>query len=196
MKILHLDSSILGDGSVSRTLSAAIVDHLAIDEPAADVTYRDLSAEPLPHLTLEAWMALDQGQDVEQFLEADVVVIGAGFYNFSIPSQLKAWIDRIAVRGRTFSYGENGVVGLATGKRVIVALARGNMYAGASPHRAEEHAETLLRSFFKFVGADVEFIIAEGIALGEEARKEALAGALDQVSRLPHGARAPTTTAT
>lgn len=184
MNILHLDSSILGEGSASRTLSAAIVDQLVRDEPGAEVTYRDLAAAPLPHLTLEAWMTLDQGPDVEQFLAADVIVIGAGLYNFSIPSQLKAWIDRIAVKGKTFSYDEHGVVGLAAGKRVIVGLARGNVYSDPSPHQSSEHAETLLRSICQFIGADVEFIIAEGIGFGEEARKAAIDGALQQVRGL------------
>jgi FMN-dependent NADH-azoreductase len=184
LKILHLDSSILGEGSASRAITAAIVDQLTRDEPAAEVIYRDLAAEPLPHLTLEAWMALDQGPDVQQFLDADVVVIGAGFYNFTIPTQLKSWVDRIAVKGKTFSYDENGVTGLATGKRVIIGLARGNVYSDASPFKAYEHAETLLRSIFEFVGADVEFIIAEGIGRGEHARKAAVDGALEKASRL------------
>lgn len=180
MKILHLDSSILGDGSASRAISAAIVDQLLVTEPAAEVTYRDLAAEPLAHLTLDTLATLDQGTDVRQFLVSDVVVIGAGFYNFSIPTQLKAWIDRIAVRGMTFSYDENGVVGLASRKRVIIGLARGNVYSDDSPLQSFEHAETLLRSIFTFLGAEVEFIIAEGIGLGEGARQAALSAALTQ----------------
>lgn len=184
MKILHLDSSILGEGSASRAISAAIVEQLRIDEPTAEVTYRDLAAEPLPHLTLEAWMVLDQGPDVEEFLDANVVVIGAGLYNFTVPTQLKSWIDRVAVKGKTFSYDENGVTGLAAGKRVIIGLARGNVYSDASPYQAYEHAETLLRSIFGFVGADVDFIIAEGIGFGEDARSAALDGALEKASRL------------
>jgi len=185
VNILHLDSSILGEGSASRAISAAIVDQLRSDVPAAEVTYRDLAAEPLPHLTLDAWMALDQGPDVEQFLAADIVVIGAGFYNFTVPTQLKAWIDRVAVKGKTFRYDESGVVGLAAGKRIIIGLARGNVYGDASPYQSFEHAETLLRSIFEFLGAKVEFIIAEGIGRGEDARKAALDGALDQARRLP-----------
>ncbi len=121
---------------------------------------------------------------MQQFLEADIVVIGAGFYNFSIPSQLKSWIDRIAVRGKTFGYGENGPVGLAQGKRVIIALARGNVYSAGSPYAAYEYAQTLLRSVFSFVGAEVEVIVAEGIGRGEDARRVAIDGALAQASRL------------
>lgn len=180
MKILHLDSSILGDNSVSRAISAAIVDQFLVTEPHAEITYRDLAAEPLAHLNLDTWSTLDQGPDVGQFLESDVVVIGAGFYNFTIPTQLKAWIDRVAVRGKTFSYDENGVVGLAADKRVIIGLARGNVYGEASPFQSFEHAETLMRSIFTFLGAKPEFIIAEGIGRGEEARRSALSAALTQ----------------
>jgi len=180
LKILHLDSSILGDGSASRAISAAIVDRLLEAEPNAEVTYRDLAAEPLAHLTLDSWATLDQGPDVHQFLDSDVVVIGAGLYNFSIPTQLKAWIDRIAVRGMTFSYDENGVKGLAADKRIIIGLARGNVYGGDSSLQSFEHAETLLRSIFTFLGSQTEFIVAEGVGRGEEARQAALNSALAQ----------------
>ncbi|WP_443024440.1 FMN-dependent NADH-azoreductase [Sphingomonas sp. Ant H11] len=153
-------------------------------DPTLEVTYRDLAAEPIAHMTLDAFLALESGEDVQQFLDADIVVIGAGFYNFSIPSQLKAWVDRIAVRGKTFAYGENGPVGLVTGKRVIVALARGNVYGEGSPYSAYEHAETLLRSIFSFVGVDVEVIVAEGLGRGEEARRSAIESALVQARQM------------
>ena len=184
MKLLHLDSSIMGEGSASRAISAAMVERLRETDPILEVTYRDLAAEPIPHMTLDAFLTLDSGAEVQQFLDADIVVIGAGFYNFSIPSQLKAWVDRIAVKGKTFTYGENGPVGLATGKRVIIALARGNVYGEGSPYAAYEHAETLLRSIFSFVGADVEVIVAEGLGRGEEARRTAIEGALVQARQM------------
>ncbi len=184
MKLLHLDSSIMGEGSASRAISAAVVERLRETDPTLEVTYRDLTAEPIPHMTLEAFLALESGEDVQQFLDADIVVIGAGFYNFSIPSQLKAWVDRIAVKGKTFTYGENGPVGLAAGKRVIIALARGNFYGEGSPYAAYEHAETLLRSIFGFVGADVEVIVAEGLGRGDDARRTAIDGALVQARRM------------
>jgi FMN-dependent NADH-azoreductase len=157
-----------------------MVERLLEADPGLEVTYRDLAAEPIPHMTLDAFLTLESGAEVQQFLDADIVVIGAGFYNFSIPSQLKAWVDRIAVKGKTFTYGESGPVGLATGKRVIIALARGNVYGEGSPYAAYEHAETLLRSIFSFVGADVEVIVAEGLGRGEEARRAAIEGALVQ----------------
>jgi len=186
MDVLHIDSSIMGAGSASRAISAAVIERLRETDPALHVVYRDLVAEPLPHLTFDTFMTLDSGEDVQQFLDADIVVIGAGFYNFSIPSQLKAWIDRIAVRGKTFGYGETGPVGLVTGKRVIVALARGNVYYEGAPYAAFEHAETLLRSAFTLLGVtDLDFIIAEGLGRGEEARRTAIDGALDKVRQLP-----------
>ena len=193
MKLLHLDSSIMGDASASRAISAAVVEQVRETHPGIEVTYRDLAAEPLPHMTFDTFMALGTGEDVQQFLEADIVVIGAGFYNFSIPSQLKAWIDRIAVKGKTFGYSENGPVGLATGKRVIVALARGNVYGEGSPYTAYEHAETLLRSIFTFVGADVEFVVAEGLGRGEDARRIAIDGALDQARQISQNSATPAT---
>lgn len=185
MNVLHLDSSILGEGSASRAITAAVVERLKEGQSDIAVTYRDLAAEPLPHMTFDIFTKLDSGEDVQQFLDADVVVIGAGFYNFTIPSQLKAWIDRIAVRGKTFSYDENGPKGLAAGKRVIIALARGNIYHEGAPYAAYEHAETLLRSIFSFIGVtELEFIIAEGLGRGEDARKAAIDGALAQAGRI------------
>ncbi|QNE31081.1 FMN-dependent NADH-azoreductase [Sphingomonas sp. NBWT7] len=184
MKLLHLDSSITGDGSASRAISAAIVEHFRTTHSDLEVTYRDLVKDPLTHLTLDTYVALERGEEVSQFLEAEVVVIGAGFYNFLIPSQLKSWIDRVAVRGKTFGYGENGPVGLAKGKRVIIALARGNVYSEGSPFASYEHAETLLRSVFDFVGANVEVIVAEGTGRGEDARRAAIEAAHVQANRL------------
>ena len=185
MKLLHLDSSIMGEGSASRVLSRAVVDRIVETHAEIDITYRDLAREPVPHLTYDAFVALDGGEDVRQFLESDIVVIGAGFYNFSVPSQLKAWIDHIVVRGKTFVRGDSGPIGLAAGKRVIVALARGNVYHEGSPYEAFEHAETLLRSVFTFIGvATVEFLIAEGLGRGDEARRTAIDGALEQARQI------------
>lgn len=184
MKLLHLDSSILGDGSASRALSAAIVERIVETHADVEISYRDLVADPIPHMDLPIFMGLDGGAEVQQFLDSDIVVIGAGFYNFTFPSQLKSWIDRIAVRGKTFAYSESGPVGLAKGKRVIIALARGNVYGEGSPYVAYEHAETLLRSVFGFIGADVEFVIAEGLGRGDDARRASMDAALEQIRGL------------
>ena len=185
MKLLHLDSSILGENSASRTISAAVVAQLKKGDPSIDVTYRDLVAEPLPHLTVDTWSKLDNGEDVAQFLDSDVVVIGAGFYNFSIPSQLKAWIDRIAVAGKTFRYTANGPEGLAGNKRVIVAVSRGGLYSAGMPAAAFEHVESYLRGVFGFLGVtDLEIVVAEGLQIGPELREKAMQGALQIVTDL------------
>lgn len=185
MNILHLDSSIQGDGSASRALSAAIAHRLRACRPDADYAYRDLAADPLPHLTTDRIGDAEGERALAAFLAADTIVIGAALYNFTLPTQLKAWIDRIVVAGRTFRYGAEGVEGLAGGKRVIVALARGGVYAAGSPFAAHEHGETLLRSLLGFIGiADPEFVIAEGLALGPESRAAAIRAAMSSIEAL------------
>jgi FMN-dependent NADH-azoreductase len=179
--ILHIDSSINGENSASRTITKAIVDGLKKSNWGEQIVYRDLVANPIPHLTLDAFAA---NLDIEEFLEADTVVIGAPMYNFSIPSQLKAWIDRIAVAGKTFSYTENGPVGLVKGKRVIIALARGGFYNEASPAASLEHVETYLRGLFNFIGVEPEFVIAEGLNISPEHREAALGTAIGETVRL------------
>lgn len=185
MKVLHLNSSIQGDASVSRTLSAAIIDRLRETHPALDITYRDLAADPLSHATV-AGFATGQAQEVlDEFLSTDIVVIGAPMYNFGISSQLKSWFDHILIPGKTFRYTESGVEGFAAGKRAIVALSRGNVYSAGSPAAPSEHAESHLRAMLAFIGiSDIEFVIAEGVALGPEQREAALESALAQVKRL------------
>lgn len=186
MNLLHIDSSIQGANSASRAMSAALVDRLRSADPGLQTVYRDLAAAPLSHFgagTLES----DDGKAIlAEFQAADIVVIGAALYNFTIPSQLKAWIDRILVAGQTFRYGESGPVGLAGDKRVVVTLARGSVYSAGSPFAPFEHGESLLRSVLAFIGVtDPEFIIAEGLALGAEARQAALDIALEQVAHAP-----------
>ena len=177
MTILHIDSSINGDNSASRAITRAIVDKLKANNWGEPVVYRDLVANPIPHLTLDAFAS---NLDVEEFLAADILVIGAPMYNFTLPTQLKAWIDRIAIAGKTFRYTENGPEGLVGGKRVIIALARGGFYHEGAPAAAFEHLETYLRGLFNFVGIEPEFVIADGLATGPEQREAALAAALDQ----------------
>jgi FMN-dependent NADH-azoreductase len=185
MKFLHLDSSIQGDASASRALGAAIVERLRANDPDAEVSYRDLVAAPIGHLTLDGLADLAGNDSLAEFLAADVVVIGAPLYNFTISSQLKTWLDRIVVAGQTFRHGATGAEGLAGNKRVIVALARGNVYSGAAPHASFEHAETLLRTVLSFIGITApEFVIAEGLALGEEPSRAGLAAAYERVEQL------------
>jgi len=119
---------------------------------------------------------------VSQFLAADVIVVGAPLYNFSIPSQLKAWIDRVAQVGRTFKYTETGPVGLAGGKTVIVASTRGGVYSTSEGGRAMEHQESYLQTVFGFFGiTDVRYVRAEGVAMGEAKKAEALDSATLQL---------------
>jgi len=202
MNLLHLDSSVLGDNSVSRTLSAAVVAQLRKTYPGLKETYRDLAADPVPHLSgaylaasragvgvdapgMPAEIALGE-QVLAEFLAADIVVIGVGLYNFTVPTQLKAWIDRIAIAGKTFRYTEKGPEGLAGDKRVILAISRGGLYGPGMPAAAFEHGETYLRAVFGFLGVfNPEVIVAEGIAMGPEAREAAIAAALAQVAALP-----------
>ncbi len=122
---------------------------------------------------------------LEEFLAADVVVIGAPMYNFTLPSQLKAWIDRICVAGKTFRYGPQGAEGLAGDKRVIIAISRGGFYGANTPSAAAEHLETYLRAVFGFIGVkNPEIIAAEGVQIGPEQREKALTGALQAATAL------------
>ncbi len=199
MNILHVDASVLGEHSISRQVSAAIVRRLSAADPRAAVVYRDLAAQPLGHLAGHHLAALkgadpapDHADDVaagraalDEFLAADTVVIGAPMYNFSLPTQLKAWIDRLLVAGRTFRYTASGPEGLAGGRRVIVAISRGGVYAAGTPNAAAEHAESYLRTVFGFIGVtDLTFVAADGIQLGPEHRERALSGALRTASEL------------
>ena len=181
MTILHIDSSITGDASVSRQLSSSIVERLKRERPAAHVDRRDLFADPLDHLTLDAFADTSV---VDEFLAADTVVIGAPMYNFTLSSQLKAWIDRILVAGSTFRYTANGPEGLAGGRRVIIAMARGGIYDEGSPAATLEHLESYLRGVFNFIGIDPEFVAADGLNISPEQKEESVRAALGETVRL------------
>jgi FMN-dependent NADH-azoreductase len=181
MNLLHIDSAATGAGSVTRELTATIVARWQETVPGLSVTYRDLDAQPLPHLTgpvlakADAAAAEASEQTLQQFLDSDVIVIGAPMYNFSVPSTLKAWIDRVAVAGRTFRYTENGPEGLAKGKRMVIASGRGGIYGDNSP---ADFQEAYLRQVFGFLGvSDIEFIRAEGVAYSPQHRTDALESA-------------------
>ncbi|HEX4573482.1 MAG TPA: NAD(P)H-dependent oxidoreductase [Gemmatimonadales bacterium] len=178
MKVLHIDSSILGEGSASRALTREIVERLRSEHPKAQVTYLDLALDELPHLSPRSLARSDETEAarnaaaLDQFLGSDVLVIGAPIYNFSIPSQLKAWIDRITVAGKTFRYTANGPEGLAGGKEVIVAMARGGVRSADSKG---EFGESYLRFLFGFLGIrNLRFVRAEGLAISPEHREASL----------------------
>lgn len=184
MNILHIDSSILGDRSASRELTRALVADLRARHPQARTSYLDLDVEPLPHLS--AGMLAGDPQEaaraeraLAELFAADVIVIGAPMYNFSIPSTLKAWIDRVAVAGKTFRYTSAGPEGLLRGKRAILAITQGGVHA---PGSASEHQESYLRFVLGFLGiAEVEVVRAQGLALSPDQRAKSLAKARSAV---------------
>ena len=203
MKILHIDSSINGAASASRGLTQAIVDQYKSIDPSSTVEYLDLAVSAPAHLAADSiGFRLPEGSAdsvtsqqqkenalsedlVVQFLNADVVVVGAPLYNFTIPSQLKAWIDRIAQPRRTFKYTENGVVGLAAGKTVVVASTRGGIYSTSEAGQAMEHQESYLKTIFGFMGVtDVRIVRAEGLATGSDNHSSAMAAAAQEIAEL------------
>jgi FMN-dependent NADH-azoreductase len=200
MDLLHIDSSVLGENSASRALSAEIVERQRALHPGLKVTHRDLAADAALHLS-QAHLAAWQGGPVadallgadikkgggylEELMAADILVIGAPMYNFSIPSQLKAWIDRVVVAGKTFRYGANGAEGLLSNKKVFIASSRGNVYAPGSPAAALEHHENYLLGVLGFIGlSDVTVVRAEGLAFGPEARAAAMSNARKSIEAI------------
>lgn len=192
--VLHIDSSPLGDHSVSRKLTAKVLAELKESHPDTQIVTRDLGTSPLPHLngiTIGAFFtppdqrnevlneALKQSDEViDELFAADVIVIGAPMWNFGIPSSLKAWIDHIARAGRTFKYGASGPESLLpSGKKVIIVSSRGGIYS-SGPMQAMDHQESYLKAVFGFIGLhDVSVIRAEGVAMGAEAASAALQSA-------------------
>jgi len=204
MNILQIDSSVLGDNSVSRTLTASIVADLVAKNPGAKVTVRDLDREAPAHLgnhllpvlggpkdglNAEQQAELDRTEAfLAEFMAADVLVIGVPQYNFSIPSQLKAWIDRIAQAGRTFRYTANGPEGLATGKRTIVVSSRGGVRQDAN---ALDLHEITIDTVLRFLGiTDISIVRAHGLAMGPDAREAGLSTARTQIAALNDAVRA------
>ncbi|MDB6051923.1 MAG: azoR 1 [Pseudomonas sp.] len=196
MKLLHLDSSILGDHSASRQLSTSVVQAWKAVETDGQVIYRDLAKDALGHFdaaTLAAGGTPSEGRDaaqqaevdnneaiLQEFLGADIVVIGAPMYNFTLPTQLKAWIDRISVAGRTFAYDENGPKGLCGGKKIIIVSTSGGLHEGQPSGVAHEG---YLKLLFGFLGiTDLQFVFAHGLAYGDEPRANAMTSAQKQIA--------------
>jgi FMN-dependent NADH-azoreductase len=198
MQILRIDSATTGEASVSRKLTDLIAAHFREKHPDAKWIERDFATDPLPHIDVAKTGAIRQPQEahddamkaafpaeravLDEFLASDIVILGVPMYNFSVPSSIKAWIDRLGVPGVTFKYSEAGPEGLAGGRRVIVASSRGGEYEMDGP---AEHQETYLRDFFAFIGIDhVEFIRAEKTGFGPEVVAQAIADAKEQIARL------------
>ena len=199
MHILHIDSSASDDAaSHSRRLSAALVAKLRAANVGATVTYRDVTKDPLPHVDMtirQAWtpegakdVALNKTAAlskaaVEELKAADIVVIGAPMYNFSVPSTLKSWIDHVAIAGQTFRYTATGPEGLLTGKAYL-ALSSGGIYSQGA-FAGNEHLATYLTAILGFLGIkEVEVVRAEGIAYGPDQDKAAMAGAQERIEAL------------
>lgn len=198
MQILHIDSAITGANSVTRELTADIVANLKQANAQAKVDYLDLAVNAPSHLSAQS-LGFRTGQEattdierqenavtaalLKQFMAADVIVVGAPFYNFTIPSQLKAWLDRVSQAGHTFKYTATGPVGLAGNKKVIVASARGGSYCTSEVGQAMEHQESYLRVMFGFMGiTDFSIVRAEGVAMGPEAKAAAMQAAKEQIA--------------
>jgi FMN-dependent NADH-azoreductase len=200
MQLLHLDSSVLGSASVSRQLSAGIVARQQALHPGLRVVVRDLAADPVLHLS-GAHMAAFQGARIDdatitadllkgnaymdELFASDILVIGAPMYNLSIPTPLKAWIDRVAVAGKTFRYTANGPEGLLQGKKAFIASARGGVYSAGSPAASLEHQESYLIGLLALLGVvDVIVVRAEGLALGPQAKDAAISQAFADIAAL------------
>lgn len=195
--LLQINASILGEQGQSSQLAARFVAAWKERNPGGQVVQRDLAAEPVPHLSAARFAAFntplgqrDAAQSVvaeysealiEEIRRADVLVLGLPMYNFGIPSQLKAYFDHIARAGLTFSYTAAGPVGLLQGKRAYVFAARGGLYAGTTLDTQTQY----VRDFLRFLGiSEVEFVYAEGLAIGAESRESSLSRARAQIDRL------------
>ena len=201
MNILHIDSSILGEYSASRRLTSAIAERFMAQAPDASLVYRDVVQNEVPQLTgalagiatiplaeqspaLRA-AAAEREAVLDEVLAANVIIIGAPMYNFSVSSQLKAWIDALAIAGKTFAYDTSGPKGLLGGKRVIVASTRGNLYSEGSPHSVFDHQEKYLHGFFSFLGiTDFEVVRAEGLKLSDDSNQASMKLGLRQAAEL------------
>ncbi len=190
--ILHLSSSVRSNGSISRQLTSEFVQKLQAAHAGARIIERDLAQNPIPHLTeqmMSAYFtpAAERSEEqartvrlsdelVDELMSADIIVLGAPMYNFSISSTLKAWIDHVARAGLTFKYNEQGQpVGLVQGKKFIVFTSRGGVYT-SGPAKVLDFHETYLRGVLGFLGiTDVSFVHTEGVAMGDDAVNSALA---------------------
>ncbi len=195
--ILHIDSSLFSTNGVSSTLAARFVSALKQRHPNARVTHHDLGADPVPHLdgarltaistpadqrTTEQQLIADEADAlIHELQDADLLVLGVPMYNFSVPTQLKAWFDHVARAGTTFHYTENGPEGLLKGKRAVVFTSRGGMHRD----QATDTITPFVRTFLNFLGiADVKFVYAEGLAMGDEARQGGIDAATFELAKL------------
>ncbi len=195
--LLHIDSSLFGDNGQSSQLARQFVQRWANGRSGARIIYRSLTQQPLPHLDETIFGSFSTPEDdrteeqrahvarsnrlIEELRSADLIVFGLPMYNFGVPSQLKAWMDHVARAGETFRYTENGPQGLITGKRAVIIRASGGKYAGTDM----DLQTGFVRQFLAFIGiTEVEFVYAEGLAMGNGERDRALAQASEQLESL------------
>jgi len=195
--ILQINSSLYNGKGESSKLATEFVAQLRVGNPQAKVVVRDVAKNPLPHLDearFGAFLAKPEARTPEQrevvrqsdalideLKAADAIVIALPMYNFGVPSQFKAWVDHVARAGVTFKYTDKGAVGLLTGKKAWVFATRGGLYAGT----AADTQTAYVKQFLAFVGiTDVEFVYAEGLAMGEAPRNQGIARARQDLLRL------------
>ncbi len=201
MKLWHIDSSVLGDNSASRKLTAAIVARQKALNPGLEVEYLDLAANPVGHLSPahigaafgyppeDAATLADIARGaafIDTLFASDIIVIGAPMYNFGLPTQLKAWADRVSVAGKTFKYGTDGApIGLTpAGKKVYIASTRGGLYGPGSPTAPFEHQESHLKAILAFIGVhDVTIFNADGQGI-PDLKAQSLAAAEAEIATL------------
>ncbi len=198
-KLLRINSSILGDNSVSNQLMAQVLDALQQADGHWQVTERDFSQTPIPHLDSEWLQALttpdadrtDAQQEkvdfsdslIRELQEADLVVIGLPMYNFSVPSMLKSWNDHVARAGVTFKYTESGPQGLLGDKKVLLIASTG----GEHDNDGGDFLRPYMRHFLGFLGIhDIDIISASGLNLGEAPRQQALQKAEREIQEWAH----------
>ena len=194
--ILQLNSSLFGDEAQSSRLAGQFAATLAQAEPATLIV-RDLGRHPVEHLTAERFLAFGTAPEqrtaeqqrvaaesdalVDELRAADVLVLGLPMYNFGVPSTLKAYFDHVARAGVTFRYTDAGPVGLLTGKKAYVIATRGGKHAGTP----RDLQSAFVRQFLGFVGiTDVEFVYAEGLAMGPQSRDASLRSAAERIEQL------------
>ena len=201
--ILQINASIFSENGQSTRLADQFASDLRASNPGAELVKRDLASDPIPHLTAQRFGAFLAKADertaeqmevaefsdrlIEELRRADVIVLGVPMYNFGIPSTLKAYIDHVARAGVTFKYTETGPVGLLEGKKAYIFASRGGAYAGTP----RDSQTTYLRDFLQFIGiTDVEFVYAEGLALGEDKKQASLEKAQAAIRELAQPLRA------